>query len=128
VPAPRALSALGSEKQCDTKRGALARRNCTARVALFAHASTRRGNLLNPPASTASAGCGAPRAARGAAGAQRRARHTGTLPALVSSTAVPAMKRIYSLLPASVVKRVRAVLEFDGGVADTHVSRAVRIY
>ena len=34
------------------------------------------------------------------------------------------MKRIYSLLPANVVKRVRAVLEFDGGVADTHVSRA----
>ncbi len=34
------------------------------------------------------------------------------------------MKRIYSLLPASLVKRIRGVIEFDGGVTDTYLLSA----
>ena len=34
------------------------------------------------------------------------------------------MKRIYSLLPPAVAKRVRGVLEFDGGVTDTYLLAA----
>ena len=34
------------------------------------------------------------------------------------------MKRIYSLLPKDVARKLRNILEFDGGVADTHVLRA----
>jgi hypothetical protein len=31
------------------------------------------------------------------------------------------MKRIYSLLPTSIARRIRNIIEFDGGVTDTYL-------